>query len=132
MKNILSNRNVFIISIIAGMVFWAVFAWFDIEPWDSPHGWAAVGILGFVLGFIGNGKPWLWPLGIYLGEAIFGVGSFLTSLFFYRGGGANMFIPLGVLFLILFTLPAFIGSMAGFGIKKATRSLSRATQKPRE
>ena len=90
-----------------------------------------MGILGFVLGLIGNGKPWLWPLGIYLGEAIFGLGSFLTSLFFYRGGGADMFIPLGILFLILFTAPALIGSMAGFGVKKITRSLAPAAQKPR-
>ena len=124
MNNIPSNRNVFIISIIAGMAFWAVFAWFDIELWDSPYGWAAVGMLGFVLGFIGNGKPWLWPLGIYLGEAIVGVGGFLTSLFFYRGSGINMFIPLGVLFLIPFTLPALIGSMAGFGVRKAAQSLN--------
>lgn len=120
----MTKRNIFIISVIAGFIFWAVFTWFNIEPWDSPYGWFTVGILGFIFGFSGKESPWLWPLGIYLGEALFSLSSFLKSLFFYSGGGANMFIPLGILFLIPFSFPAFIGSYIGFGFKKATKSLN--------
>jgi len=118
----MSKRNVFIISVIVGFIFWAIFDWLNIEPWDSPYGWLTVGILGLFLGFIGKENPWLWPLGIYLGETLFGLGSFIKSIFFYSGGGANMFIPLGIIFLIPFTFPAFIGSFVGFGIRKATKS----------
>lgn len=120
----MSKRNIFIISVVVGFVFWAVFAWFTIEPWDSSYGWIVIGILGLSLGYIGKGSPWLWPLGIVLGEVLFGLGSFLKSLYFYSGGGANMFVPLGVLFLIPFSLPAFVGSFVGFGIKKFTTSLN--------
>jgi hypothetical protein len=131
----MSKRNIFISSIVVGFMFWTVFTWFNIEPWDSPYGWIIVGILGLSFGFIGKGSPWLWPIGIFLGEVLFGLGSFMKSLFFYSGGGANMFIPLGILFLIPFSIPAFVGSFVGFGIKKATMSLNNTlqpTQKPRD
>jgi len=130
----MSRRNIFIISVLIGFIFWAVFTWFEIEPWDSLYGWVTIGILGLFLGLISKGNPWLWPLGIILGEMLFGSGSFLINIFFYSGGGANMFIPLGILFLIPFSLPAIIGSFVGFGIKKAAMSLNKTlqpTQKPR-
>ncbi len=113
----MSQRNIFIISVIAGFLFWGIFAWYNIEPWDSPYGLQTVGLLGLVLGFIGKENPWLWPLGIYLGETLFGLGSFIFS----SGGGANMFIPLGMIFLIPFTVPAFIGSFVGSGIRKVIK-----------
>ncbi len=117
----MSKRNVFIVSVIAGFLFWAIFAWLNIEPWDSLYGWLTVGLLGLVLGFIGKENPWLWPLGIYLGEVLFGLGNFMKGLLLLSGGGANMFIPLGMIFLIPFTIPAFIGSLVGFEIRKATK-----------
>jgi len=119
----MSRRNIFIISILIGFIFWAVFTWFEIEPWDSLYGWVTIGILGLFLGLISKDNPWFWPLGIILGEMLFGLGSFLINIFFYSGGGANMFVPLGILFLIPFSLPAIIGSFVGYGIKKATMSL---------
>jgi len=129
MKEILSNRNIFIISIVIGILFWVVFiALLNTEPWDTTYGWVVVGIMGLILGFIGKEKPWLWPLGIFLGELLFGLGNFFKDLFFYSGGGVNMFIPLGVLFLIPFTIPAIIGSFVGFGIYKFTTSLNKSIQ----
>ena len=119
MKDLLTNRNVFIISIFTGVLNWVVFVvLFNIEPWDTTYGWIVIGVIGFILGTIGKDKPWLWPLGIFLGELLFGITVFLKDLFFYSGGGANMFIPLGILFLIPFTIPALIGSFVGYGINK--------------
>lgn len=120
----MSKKNVFILSIVAGFVCWAVFDWFNAEPWDSLYGIIVIAFLGLCLGFIGKESPWLWPLGIFLGEIIFGLGSLMKDSFFYNGGGANLFIPLGIFFLIPFSLPAFIGSFIGFGIRKATVSTS--------
>ena len=105
---------------------------FNREPWDSPYGWIVISIMGACLGFFGKGSPWLWGLGIYLGETLFGFGSFLKSMFFYSGGGANLFIPLGIVFLIPFTLPAFIGSFVGFGLRKALNNTpNNDARKPR-
>lgn len=100
---------------------WAVFAVLKTEPWDSPYGWIVVAGLGLILGFRGKGNPVFWPLGILLGEVLFGLGDFLKSIFFYSGGGVNFFFPLGLMFLVPFTIPALIGSFIGFGIRKATR-----------
>jgi hypothetical protein len=120
MKAIASSKLLFVTSVIAGGTVWAVFAVFKTEPWDSPYGWIVVTGLGLILGFLGKGNPIFWPLGIFLGEVLFGLGDFLRSIFFYSGGGVNFFFPLGLMFLIPFTVPAFIGSFVGFGIRKAT------------
>ena len=98
---------------------WAVFAEFKTEPWDSPYGWIAVAGLGLTFGFLGKGNPMFWPLGIFLGEALVGLGDYLNSIFFYSGGGVNYFFPLGLIFLVLFTIPALIGSVVGFAARKA-------------
>ena len=78
-------------------------------------------MLGLLLGFLGKENPWLWPVGIYLGETLFGLGSFIKGVLFSNGGGASLFIPLGIIFLIPFTLPALVGSFVGSGIRKATK-----------
>ena len=101
---------------------WALFSVFKSEPWDSPYGWIVMAGLGLILGFFGKGNPMFWPLGIFLGEVLFGLGDFLKSLFFYRDGGVNFFFPLGLIFLVPFTIPALIGSLVGSAIRKATNS----------
>lgn len=131
MKEIASSKLLFVISIVTGGAVWVVFAIFATEPWNSQYGSIAMAGLGFVFGFLGKGNPMLWPLGIFLGEFLYGTGSFVKSLFFYSGGGVNFFFPLGLMFLVPFTIPALIGSLVGFGLKKAlNRMLSSDAQKP--
>lgn len=120
MKAIASSKLLFVTSVIAGGTVWAAFAVFKTEPWDSAYGWATVAGLGLTFGFLGKGNPMFWPLGIFLGQVLFGLGDFLKSIFFYSGGGVNFFFPLGLIFLVPFTVPALIGSVVGFGIRKAT------------
>lgn len=119
MKGIASRKWLFAISVISGVAVWAVFAVFETEPWDSPYGWIVVAGLGLILGFLGNGNPLFWPLGIFLGVVLFGAAGLVKSLFFYSGGGVNFFFPLGLMFLVPFTIPAVLGSLAGFGMRKA-------------
>jgi hypothetical protein len=113
------NKLLFLISVIAGAAVWAVFEVFKTEPWDVPYGWIVLAILGIGFGFFGKANPMLWPVGIFLGEVLYGAGSFLKSLFFYSGGGVNLFFPLGLLFLVPFTVPAFLGSFIGFALRRA-------------
>lgn len=119
MKAIASSKLLFVASVIAGGTVWAVFAVFKTEPWDSPYGWIVVAGLGLAFGFLGKGNPMLWPLGIFVGEVLFGLWGYLDSIFFYGGGGVNYFWPLGLIFLVPFTAPALIGSVVGFAIRKA-------------
>ena len=132
MKWISSAKLLFAISVVAGAALWIVFAAFESEPWDSAYGWTVVAGLGLVLGFLGKGNPIFWPLGIFLGEVLFGLGSLVKSVFFYSGGGVNFFFPLGLMFLVPFTISALIGSFVGFGLRKAlNKTLNPDAQKPR-
>jgi hypothetical protein len=120
MKAIASSKLLFVTSVIAGGTMWAAFAVFETEPWDSPYGWVTVAGLGLTFGFLEKGNPMFWPLDIFLGEVLFGLGNLLKSIFFYSGGGVNFFFPLGLIFLVPFAVPALVGSVVGFGIRKAT------------
>lgn len=132
MKEIASSKLLFVTSVIVGVAIWVVFAVFETEPWDSRYGLMGMAGLGVVFGFLGKGNPMLWPLGIFLGELLYGTGSFMKDLFFYSGGGVNFFFPLGAMFLVPFTIPVLIGSLAGFGFKKVlNKMLNSDAQKPR-
>ena len=119
MNAINSSKLLFFVSVLSGAAVWAVFGLFNTEPWDVAYGWVVLAILGIGFGFVGKANPMLWPLGIFLGEVLFGVGSLLRSLLFYSGGGVNLFFSLGLLFLVPFTATAFLGSFIGFGLRKA-------------
>lgn len=125
MKNKVVSK-LFISSVLSGMAIWFVFSLFlNTEPWDSKYGVVVMGILGFIFGLIGFERPWLWPIGIYLGQFLYGSLSLLKSLFFYSGGGANFFFPLGIIFLIPFCFPALIMSFVGAAIQKVFIKLRR-------
>ena len=103
------------------MLLWAVFALFKTEPWDVAYGWIAIAALGFAFGFLGPEKPLLWPAGLFVGQALSGFASLLASVFFYSGGGVNFFFPLGLIFLLPFTAPALVTSLAAAEIRKEMR-----------
>ena len=132
MKWTAADKWLLAISVIAGAAVWVLFAVFETEPWDSAYGWIVLAGSGLVAGFLGKRNPVFWPLGILLGEVLFGLGSLARSVFFYSGGGANFFFPLGLMFLVPFTLPALIGSFVGFGVRKAFgRKRGPDAKKPR-
>ena len=85
-----ADKLMWVASVFAGAAVWAAFALFDTEPSDA-----------------------LWALGIFFGQAIFGFASLATT-----GGGANLFLPLGLAFLVPFTLPALAGTFAGAALTR--------------
>ena len=78
-------------TLVAGAAVWVAFAFFNTEPWDTPYGIAALFAAGLVFGYAGKEHPLLWTLGIFVGQALAG----FASLLFHRGGGANLFFPIG-------------------------------------
>lgn len=116
------NLLTFGLSIVAGIAVWPIFLiGLGVEPWDTPYGTLVVLGLGLLFGLCAPRKPWLWPIGIYLGQFLFGTASFLKSLFFYREGGVNFFFPIGMIALIYTSAPAFITSFLGSGIRMVAR-----------
>lgn len=114
----------FVISILSGFILWAIcFYVFNTEPWDLRYGYYIVGLVGLVLGLSWPGKPWLWPIGHYLGQLLYWA---FGLLLFLKGHGHGLFIPLalGMASLILFCLPALFMSLAGAGIRKFVKALS--------
>ena len=105
-------------SVAAGAVTWALFAAFGTEPWDTSAGWIVMAGLGFYFGYWASSNPVLWPLGILIGQTLWGFGTLLKDLFFYSGGGANLFWPVGLMMLLPFTVPALLASLIGALIAK--------------
>ncbi len=82
------------------------------EPWDAEdmRYFGAMFALGVAFGAVWPDRFWIGPWGIYVGQSAFGIASWLKSSLFYDGGGVNFFVPLGVIFLVWATLPAFAGA----------------------
>jgi hypothetical protein len=108
------------LSIIAGLAIWPVFlTMLGVEPWDNQYGIVVMLGLGLAFGLLAPKKPWLGPLGLYVGQCIYGAGSFLAGVFFHTGTGVNFFFPLGMFVLLLFSAPALITSFLGSRIHRA-------------
>jgi len=72
LKPALKDAVLLILSVFVGIFIWALSPVFtgETEPWDSSSGYCPLTLLlsGFLIGFLGPQKPWLWPMGIYLGQ----------------------------------------------------------------
>ena len=112
-----ADRWLFVASAIAGGGLWLAFDALKLEPWDTPYGVLAILGLGFLLGFLGPRHPFAWPLGMLAGEILFGF-----ATLFRTSGGANLFLPLGLVYLVPFTLPALFGSFAGAALAQRHRA----------
>jgi hypothetical protein len=87
------------------------------EPWDERvylYLLAQVGS-GLLLGLLWpDSVPALWLL-FLLGQAIAaGVGSFVGE-----GAGVNLFIPLGLVFLVFYSFPSLLALFLGRAVRKA-------------
>ena len=113
----MKHFSLFILSVATGILLWVISPTLtgQSEPWDSPLGIPYLFVAGFGLGFLGYERPWLWPLGLYLGQFIYGASTFLQP---YSGGGANMFFPLGMILLIPYSLVSLVGAVLAAALRK--------------
>jgi hypothetical protein len=100
-----------------GIVLWifAVELFGAAEPWD---GTALLYILllfafGAVSGGLAPRRFWAGPAGVYAGQAAWGLAVWVKSLVTYTGGGVNFFVPLGLMYLAIATIPALVGATLG-------------------
>ena len=115
-------KNNFLISfgssVILGFLVWWLSLSFTgaVEPWDAENGYyfIALGIVGVVGGFLGGKRFWLWPLAIIVGQII----AIIIMHFTHPPAGVDFFIPLGLIFLIICSVPSFVGSAIGVGLSR--------------
>lgn len=109
----MSARFAWLITSIAGLIFWsaAAVASGRREPWDSDAYWTlylplAV-LLAFGLGMLFPERPWRWALAIMLAQA---------PVMLVGGSGLGL-LPLGVILLLVLSLPAILAAWLGAGVR---------------
>ena len=105
-------------SVILGFLVWWLSLSFTgaVEPWDAENGYyfIALGLAGVVGGFLGGKRFWFWLLAIIVGEIL----AVIVRHFTHPPVGVDFFIPLGLMFLVIYSIPSFIGSAIGVGISR--------------
>ena len=109
----MSARLAWLITSITGLLFWiaVVVASGKREPWDGEAYWMlylplAI-LLAFGFGMIFPERPWRWALAIMLAQAPVMV----------AGGSGLGLLPLGIILLLLLSLPAILAAWIGAGIR---------------
>ncbi len=112
-----NNRRwpAFTISVIAGFLVWylSVPLIGKAEPWDSetPYYKMELLVAGMIAGLL-PARPirlwfWLWPAGIFCGQ----VAAIFMRSFTHPPIGANLFFPIGVVFLAVYSLISLFGAV---------------------
>ncbi|MGH9660948.1 MAG: hypothetical protein ACRD96_20540 [Bryobacteraceae bacterium] len=115
----------FALSALLGFLIWLLSAPLAgrQEPWDANNGYyiGALVVVGVVTGFLGPRHFWLWPIGAYLGQCVYILGNMIRQ----NAIGADLFIPLGMLTLVLALVPNLIGAAVGAGLRAIVGSRVR-------
>jgi len=121
MKINIKDSILFLLSMFLGCLIWLLSSYFTglTEPWDAENAYYFICLIiaGFIPGFLGKKRFWLWPIAIYLGQFIY----ILVYSFIKPVVGANFFIPLGMFFLGIYSILSFIGSFIGVVLRKVSR-----------
>ncbi len=111
--------------ILVGLLIWLLSPYFtgEQEPWDAEDSYYFVTlfIAGTTAGFLRPQKFWLWPIAIYIGQFSYGFFQILIDIFLRPGGGANLFFPIGMILLVVYSIISFAGSMIGARLRKLLR-----------
>ncbi len=106
-------------TIIIGFLIWYLspFLTGKKEPWDaqSPYYSLSLFMGGFIFGVIRPKKVWLFPIGILIGQILFGI--IMVGFYFFAG----------LIFLVLFSSLSFLGAYVGLGIRKGSHYLTLNT-----
>ncbi len=115
MKAKLTFWLVFGLSVALGALIWIGSRRFtgNVEPWDPPGYYWHIGLLvaGFIPALLSPQRFWLWPLGVLLGQVIIFVPGVI------QGPPAPLW-PLGIVFLVVYSIVAFVGSFLGWASRR--------------
>jgi len=106
------NSLAWLVAAASGAALWAGvnLAESSQEPWDSGRYWTTylplAALLCLVLGFGFPEKPWRWPLAVMLAQ--------LPVMILFTGK-VGAFLVLGVVLLLLLSLPGMIAAWLGAG-----------------
>ena len=86
------------------------------EPWDGEIAWylIALFVIGFAVALIARGRMAAVYWGAFAGQVVFGLVPFVACFAFAArcSDQANLF-PLGLVVLLVTTLPALVGALLG-------------------
>ena len=109
----MSARFAWLVTSTSGLLFWsmAVVASGRREPWDSEAYWTlylplAV-FLAFAFGMLFPDRPWRWALAVML----------MQLPVMLAGGSGLGLLPLGIMLLLVLSLPAILAAMLGAGLR---------------
>ena len=108
-----TRKVVFGLSIVLGILVQYVGAQTSItkEAWDNNSFYfPALFCAGFIAGLFGQGKPWMWYWGIYIGQTVYLICYSITI--HNENTGVNL-LPLGLLIMLFVNLLALIGAWLG-------------------
>jgi len=107
---------VFLLAVALGLTIWLLSPWVtgQREPWDSasPYYLGSLFVAGALTGFLGPRPFWLWPLGIWLGQLVV-----------LLAGPWGPLLPLGIVFLLAFTLVALAGAAVGAALRRRSKGV---------
>lgn len=96
-------------SIVAGMGIWFFTPTFTAseEPWYAEGGYYTYSLFlaGVLASILGPRRLWVPPLGVYLGQLLYGV-------FLYQPSGTSLW-PLGMVLAVFYSVATLAGALAG-------------------
>ncbi|MBI3291922.1 MAG: hypothetical protein HYZ73_03825 [Elusimicrobia bacterium] len=112
-----STLSVFLLGIVLGYGIWAASRLITgaLEPWDARFGYYPLSLLlvGGGMGFLSPRRFWLWPMALYLGQCLAALSQMATT----TRGGVNLFIPLGMVYVAMFSALSLVGASIGAALK---------------
>ena len=83
------------------------------EPWDSSSYYWHISLVfaGFFPAIFSPRRFWLWPLGVLLGQLIIFAARVIL-------GPPSAFWPVGVIFLVLYSVLTFAGAFIGWASRR--------------
>ena len=110
----------FALSVVLGALIWICSQRFTgfAEPWDAPGYYWHVTLLvaGLLPTVLSPQRFWLWPLGVLLGQLIMLVAGVIQT--------PSPFWPIGIMFLVLYSVVTFAGAFIGWaGMRVFTRGV---------
>ncbi len=110
-KNYFFSKS-FIFALFFGIIINLYFYFNKTEIWDVENSELVFIYFGVFLGIFFPQEKFLSLIGLFVGQIIFWMFSYILSLF-VNVNGANLFFPIGILYIMFYEFLAYLGLSVG-------------------